>query len=340
MCWLCAAAVLVASAGCGVPDQSRWERGEVSTNTVEPTDDDGTSDTSAFVVVEVGPVVAAIEARGDVLVVDPTVVLAERTGRLESRSTAAGDDIAVGAVVLEFSDAADPTDELRIDILEIERDIAELDGRSDEVDRLDTEIVEAISNARNDTSTNLATVVAPSAGVISEYFVSVFDVVRPGDALFSLGDPGRRAVVLALPAEMIGDVEAPEVGSGVSLVDPRSALGDPIAATITAIEPAADTANDVDDQGEQVVTIALDPSSPFAVGDDVIVVFESTSASESLRLAADAVRGAGDTGYVIVETSGGEWRRVDIRIGARTDRFVQIAESAPLLVEGDRVVLP
>ncbi len=302
-----------------------------------------TSETGIDVaLVELGPVVAAIEERGTVRVIDPILVVADEPGRLEGRTTAVGAPLMQGELALEFSDAPDPADALRVDILELEREIAELEGDLAEVERLDVAIAEAVAGNRaigDDIS-----VLAPTDGVISEYFVSVFDVVGAGDALFTIGDPANRAVVVDLDASTAAadDVGAPIVGAPVSLVDPRSSLGEPIAASVTSIEVSSELDAE-DGQGQNAsrrVLIGLDASASLTVGDTVNVVFESVSAATSLRLAADAVRGSGETGYVIVEDAAGEWQRVDIRIGARTQRFVQIVESVPALEAGDRVVLP
>ncbi len=67
-CRLCAVAVFLTIAGCGVPDRPRWERGEVVATSVGVGEPD--ADGAAFAIVDVGPVVAAIEARGEEVTVD------------------------------------------------------------------------------------------------------------------------------------------------------------------------------------------------------------------------------------------------------------------------------
>lgn len=320
------AAVLL-GAGCGVPDQSRWERGVVS-----PAAPSMPDDTLAVSLVEVGPIVAATEVRGQVRVVDPVVVFAEGPGRLERRTTAVGDEVAANEVVLEFSAAPDPADALRLDIVRIEREIALIEGRTADVERLDTDIAAAQEDASNGPARS---VVAPASGTVSEYFVSVFDVVASGDPLFALGDGVRRHVVAELP---VGATVA--VGDDVSLIAPRSALGEPVAGRVSAISSPDEERVEGNGGDPAVFYVELDVASPFGVGDDVSVVFESTTESSSLRLSADAVRGAGASAHVIVVGDDGVWRRTAIDVGARTERFVQVLAAYPGLAEGDRVLLP
>lgn len=322
-------------AGCGVPDESRWERGAASVTADGATsgpdattvDDTGGDDAFAIALVEVGPVVAATEVRGQVRVVDPVVVVAEGPGRLERRTTAVGDAVAANDVLLEFSPAPDPTGALQLEILRIEREIALIEERTADVERLDADIASAQDNA----SVGLAfTAATPVDGTISEYFVSVFDVVDRGDPLFALGDAARRQVVAELPEDA-----TVAVGDDVSLVAPRSALGDPIAGQVSAI-----VSDDEQRDGALVFFVELDADASFGVGDDVAVVFESATESSSLRLSADAVRGTGASQYVIVVDADGAWRRVAVDLGARTERFVQVLAAEPGLDEGDRVLLP
>ncbi|MFK7916711.1 MAG: HlyD family efflux transporter periplasmic adaptor subunit [Ilumatobacter sp.] len=323
------------AAGCGVPDQSRWERGAAA-----PVGDAASSmidDTSAVALVEVGPVVAAVEVRGEVRVVAPVLVFADGPGRLERRTTAVGDTVVADELVLEFSGAPDPTDGLRLDILQIEREIAQIEGRTAAVEQLDLDII----TAQSESVVGPATVVAaPVTGTISEYFVSVFDVVAEGDPLFALGDASVRHVVADISNE-----NTIAIGDDVSLVEPGGALGEPFAAVVSTVTDAESPVDESPDSVPPVsqlpeFSVELVPDAPFEVGDEVIVVFESTTASSSLRLPADAVRNDGRSAYVIVVDSDGSWRRVAIDVGARTDRFVQVLAAEPALAEGDQVLLP
>ncbi|MFK7919901.1 MAG: efflux RND transporter periplasmic adaptor subunit [Ilumatobacter sp.] len=328
------AVCVVVVAGCGVPDESRWERGVGPTssntdlsntdlsNTVTPSDG-GSLD---VVLVEVGSVEAASEVRGDVRLVDPTVVVADAPGRLERRTTAVGGEVTSADVVLEFSPAPDPADGLRLEILRLEREIALLEGAPSEVERLDA----AIDAARPGGASGASSMVsAPFAGTIGQYFVSVFDVVAVGDPLFAVGDRSRRQVVAILDDDL--DVA---LGDDVSIVERRSVLSEPVSATVS------DVTDDGVEDGQRMLIVELSAGAPFNVGEQVSVVFESVTEGTSLRLPIDAVRGAGGTPHVLVVDADGAWSRVMVDIGARSDSFAQIIAAEPALVEGDRVVLP
>lgn len=320
---LAAGAVSVALIGsaCGVPDEPRWQRSD----DVQPAAASPASAPS-LVAVERGPIVEIEAVTAVVRSSDATIVFADSVGRIERRLVRVGADLAVGDVVLELGEAADPADDLRLDIIGKQIELADLEQRADDVERLQAELLETRQSIA---LAGASTVVNQVDGVLSRYLAGVFSTVRVGTPVYEVGSGDRLIASVEVDTPLAAGLA---VGDTVSVADARQALADRVEATVETITPVGD--------GTTEVVIDVPPELETGIGDELDIELETVTAPTALRLPPDAVRRGPDGPFVVVADDPDGWRSVEVDTGAMTDDFIEITSPETGLTEGSLVVLP
>lgn len=169
-------------------------------------------------------------------------------------------------------------------------------------------------------------IVAPRAGVIDAFTVSVGQAVEPATSLMRLSDRAQVDVVARVYEEDVGKVH---LGQAVT-VHTLSYPGRAFVGTIALIGPTLDPQSRTVEAWIPVANAdgALKPNMFARAG---IALRESKAA---LAVPSEAVLEADGEAFVFVRQKG-EFARVDIRTGAQDDRFTEITQG---LVPGDEVV--
>lgn len=313
-------AVALLGSACGSPDEPRWQRaGEVPSPAGPSVSEPST------VTVDSGPIVEIETVRAVVRSSEAVVVFADSVGRIERRLVRVGGDLAAGEVVLELGEAIDPADDLRLDIIAAQIELAELEERFDDVAGLEAELLET---RRSIARTRASSVVNQVEGVLSRYLADVFSTVRVGTPVYEVGlGNGLIASVEVDDALTVGLT----VGDTVSVANARQALADRFDATVGSI-------NSVDGETSELV-IDVPAELDSGIGDELDVALSTVTAPTALRLPIDAVRSGPDGPFVVVDEDG-NWLAVEVSTGATTADFVEIMSAETPLAEGTTVVLP
>lgn len=313
--------VLATFAACSVPTEPRWERADTAAETAAPL----MSSVQRFTIEE-APVVASTEFRSRIVPAVETVLGAPAAGRTVSRIVATGNPVAAGDPVLEWSTGLDDTTQLRIDILELQIELADAEGRSDDLTVLQTELAELRVAAERE---NTEVIVSPIDGVVGRYLADRSAEFAEDDPLVTVGDPDRTSIELALTEDAVGSLA---VGVTLQVVDAQNRFSDPIPAVISDVNRPTGRSSGAD----HIVTAVLDQASTLAVGTRVIVNVDRRSDVSGRRVAADAVLDDGLGPFVMIEDETG-WHRRDVEVGLATDSFVELLTDIPV---GTTVVVP
>lgn len=272
--------------------------------------------------VEAAPVVASTEFRSRVVPATETVVVAPAAGRAVGRLVATGDAVAAGDPIMEWSTGVDDVTRLRIEILELQIELADLEGRVADATttRGELEQVRAVAD-RGDTEL----IVSPVDGVIGRYVIDRSASFDAGDELVTVGDPRRTRVDIVVTADAAGSVVE---GSTVRVIDAQNRFADASPAIVTDVRSRSET--------DVVISAVLPDASALPVGTRVLVDVDRRSDGSGRRLPSDAVLDDGLGPFVMVEDSTG-WQRVDVEIGLVSDDFVELLTDIPV---GATVVVP
>lgn len=324
---LLAAAVAAATAGCADSASGRWasptEEELSSLAAVEPLADDAVTDDATagdrrVVIVDRGPVVAASQVRTTLRGADVVAVVADRAGRVTRRLPSPGDGVASGGPVIELAAQPDPADELRLQILELERQLAVLEGRADDAARIEADV----SAIRTDVERAAGAVIARTDGILSHHLVGLFESVDVGTEVAMLATSSRTIAVVDLgddaAALAVGDtVQVEALGAGTSSSHPS---------TIEAIDGT-------------LLTIAPPPDPSLTIGTRVSVSL-NVPTDAALRIDERAIRDADGGSFVVIVTDDGRWERVPVEVGARGDALVEVIDPTGRVVDGTAVILP
>jgi len=339
--WAALLVALTAVVGCGVPTEPRWDRVDDDALGASA-DSEGSAGAAASLPFEVAalttyriesaPVVAAVTVPARVLPATETIVTAPSAGRIGRVLAATGDAVRAGDPVLSWTtEPSEPTaaDVLRVEILEREIQLAELEGRADDA---------AASAARLEAlqpsvAEDEVVLVAPQDGVIGRFIAARSRTYEAGAEVFSVGDPAALRIDLELGAGQFLDVA---VGTEVRVVDAQDRFAEPTSAVVVSVEPTAtdtdtDTAADADTDtdtaagtGERLVSAELAIGAPLVVGERVLVDVDQSSGDASRTVSADAVLGDRRGSFLIVADDDGTWTRVDIEIGVASGDTVEV----------------
>ncbi|MEM1332399.1 MAG: hypothetical protein AAGG08_02980 [Actinomycetota bacterium] len=277
-----------------------------------------TAEVLSTAVLDVGPVIGGTTARTDLRGADVELVTAPADGQVEIRTVSAGDPVVAGDVLVELGGVPDRFEVLEAQILELERELAELRDDADELARIDAADVAL----RQAIAASDQPVVAPIDGVFSHHLVTSFVPVTAGDPVAAVAvGPGLVAVV------PIGD-DAESVGAG-DQVTIRSRFEPATASVIGSVTEVID--------GTATVTVPDD--ADLVIGDPVEITF-SLPTDDALRAPVEAVRRSDRGAFVVVVTSDGDLERIAVEIGVQGDGVVQINDPLGRLRAGTTVVLP
>ena len=313
--------LLLLATACAVPTEPRWERPDGRAAAAA-----AVASSVARYVVEAAPVTASTEFRSRVIPAVETLVVAPGSGRTVGRLVATGAPVREGEPLLEWSTGVDDATRLRIEILELGVELADLEGRDADAAAARAELADVRASAER---VNTTVILSPVDGVVGRYLTERSVEFAVGDELVTVGDPRRTRVEVVVTADA---VESLVVGDTLLVVDAQNRFSDPIEAVITEVisprrsEPGGDT----------IVTAVLDVTSALAVGTRVIVNVDRRSDRAGLRIATDAVLDDGLGPFLILEDDGG-WHRVDIEVGLVTDDFVELITEIPV---GATAVVP
>lgn len=315
---------LLGLAACAVPTEPRWDRAAPADQPA-PAPAPVSSSVERYTV-EAAPVVASTEFRSRILPAAETVLVAPGPGRTVRRLVATGEAVAAGDPIIEWSTGVDDSTRLRIEILELQIELADLEDRSADVAATRDELAALRAAADRE---NTEVILSPIDGVIGRYLVERSVPFDEGDELVTVGDPERTRVDIVLPTDAAASV--PE-GSELRIVDAQNRFTEPVAAIVT--EVAVPTARQA--ETDIVVSAVVSDTSALPVGTRVIVNVNRASDGAGRRVAAAAVLDDGLGPFVIVEDASG-WHRIDIDVGLATDDVVEVLTDIPV---GAIVVVP
>lgn|GEM_PF-5502365 len=335
--WAALLVALTAVVSCGVPTEPRWDRVDDDALGASA-DSEGSAGAAASLPFEVAelttyriesaPVVAAVTVPARVLPATETVVTAPSSGRIGRVLAATGDPVRAGDPVLSWTTGpSEPTaaDVLRVEILEREIQLAELEGRADDAAASAAQLEALQPSVAEDE----VVLVAPQDGVIGRFIAARSRTHETGADVFSVGDPAALRIDLELGAGQFLDVA---VGTEVRVVDAQDRFAEPTSAVVVSVEPTAtatatDTATDTATAagtGERLVSAELAIGAPLAVGERVLVDVDQSSGDASRSVSADAVLGDRRGSFLIVADDDGNWARVDIEIGVASGDTVEV----------------
>ncbi|MEO6526485.1 MAG: efflux RND transporter periplasmic adaptor subunit [Gemmatimonadaceae bacterium] len=175
---------------------------------------------------------------------------------------------------------------------------------------------------------NKASVQAPFAGIVAERQVNAGDVVSPGNALFTVVDPGSMQLEASVPAEALSQVRVGmPVEFKVNGYPNRSFTG-----RITRVNPVADAST------RQVHIIAAIPNAGNTLVGGLFAEGRVSSESRSaptVPIAAVDERGLRPT---VIRLRTGKIEKVEVALGIR-DAAAESVEITSGLAPGDTVLL-
>jgi membrane fusion protein, multidrug efflux system len=169
---------------------------------------------------------------------------------------------------------------------------------------------------------------APFAGVVSDRFISVGDVIGPGAPLFGVVDPSRLQFEATVPADQIGTVH---VGDPVSF-SLNGYNGRTFSGSIVRINPVADPAT----RQVQVFTEIKNPDNSIVGG-----LFATGRIVTQSTIGLIAPSASIDSRYIrpsVLRVRGGKVERVDVQLGLRDDAAERVQITLGV-AEGDTLIL-
>jgi len=331
--------VLLVVAGCGVPTEPRWDRAVGADDPVTTGPIAGSASLPFEVAeptvfrIESAPVTAAVTVQARVLPATETIVVAPSDGRIGRLLTATGRDVLAGDPIMSWiRGSSEPTaaDELRIEILERQIQLAELEDRLGDAAASAAEL-DALQSTLVDDEVVL---VAPHDGALGQFIASRSETYVAGAEIFTVGDPARLRVDLELGAGEFADIE---VGTELRVIDAQDRFAEPTLATVVAvdlvetigagnesgIETTAETAETAGSEPRRV-SAELADGAPLIVGERVLVDVDQSSGEASRRVSVDAVQQDRGGPFLIIADDEGNWRRVDIEIGVASGEMVEV----------------
>ncbi|MEL6893045.1 MAG: hypothetical protein AAFP84_15745 [Actinomycetota bacterium] len=177
------------AASCASDPATRWSRpsaAELAALAEQEAEGAEAPEDVPTVRIDVGRVVAATSSRTVLRGADVVTVTAEVAGRIERRTPSPGDPIEVGDPIASVGAEPNDADRLRLDILELERQLADLEGRNDDV----AAIEEEAADIRRRVGGGGGEIVASTRGTFSHHLVGLFGRVTDGDPIgaIAVGD--------------------------------------------------------------------------------------------------------------------------------------------------------
>jgi RND family efflux transporter MFP subunit len=173
-----------------------------------------------------------------------------------------------------------------------------------------------------------ASVRAPFAGVISERFVNVGDVVQPGSDLFTIVDPGSMRLEASVPA---GELARVRVGAPVEFVVTGYA-GRVFEGRVSRVNPTVDPGT-----RQVTVYVSIPNSEGRLVGGLYAEGRVATESSTGLVVPLDAVD-FNATPNTVLRIRASRVEHVNVQVGLRDD-YLERVQIVSGLMRGDTVLL-